>query len=422
MSRHSVLLLAYGQSNADLYPATPALDCDAFGDPRIVTFNDGYGFRGLLGKTRHRPTTDLVPAEAEGQTHKSTRNYQSFQLAAAARLLRECRDEQLQQVIIRAEGQGGRPMLGHVATDGRAFEGILTAVDGGDSIILVNACESIRIAADLARRNGAPLSRVVVNFLHGEADRASSRDEYGKLLEQLIDRFDTLLRDLGLPIHWLILDPAGTTSTGSGNSWSCRLGMADVAARRADVRLIGTGASYPLDDKIHYNSEARVLFGEHFGAAAAQLISVTQGSDTGFDWLLDAPRIAHARLQGNLVDLELTGDREFELVRGRSDLRQTVDGFSVTPAAHCRIKAVEPTGPRGLQVTLDRPPALRGRSALNYAFLMIKPGEPGSVSPYPVGRGGWRSVDALASMVLPGRRIHQWVPGFSIPFAEMEQG
>ncbi len=67
MAERSLLLLAVGQSNADLYPAAPAFECDAFNDPHILTFNDGNGFRGLLGRSPHNPVTDLVPAGVEGQ-------------------------------------------------------------------------------------------------------------------------------------------------------------------------------------------------------------------------------------------------------------------------------------------------------------------------------------------------------------------
>lgn len=422
MSHHSLLLLAFGQSNADLYPAKPALECEAFGDPRIVTFNDGNGFRGLLGQLPRHPVTDLTPAQAEGQAHKKTRDYQSFQLAAAARLLRETDDDDLRQVVIRAEGRGGRRFSGIVSKDGREVEGIMTNVDGSDSQILLNGLETIRISAELARQKGAPLSRVIVNFLHGEADRGLSRAEYAAFLEQIVSRFDEELADLGLPIDWLILDPAGTSTKGSGNAWACRLGMADVAARHPNVRIIGTGAAYPLDDTIHYSSEARALFGEHFGAAAAQLLAMGQGGDAGLGWALEAPRIARARLTGNVVDLELSGDRDFELVRGVSDDQLTVEGFNVTHLSRCMIETVEQTGPRSLRVTLDGPPVLREKSVLNYAFRLLYRDDPRGASPYPAGRGGWRSVEALDSMVLPGRRIHQWVPGFSIRFDEMEQG
>ncbi|WP_299911805.1 hypothetical protein [uncultured Paracoccus sp.] len=422
MTDHSVLLLAYGQSNADLYPAEPALPCEAFGDPRIVTFNDGHAFRGLMGKQRPAKAAALLSAEVAGNASMLTRNYQSFQVAAAARLLAGRELGGLRQVVIRSEGRGGRRFDGIINKRGVHQEGILTNVDGGDSQLLRNALDSIHLAAQLSARGGAPLKRVFVNFLHGEADRGNSAETYADGLRRLIDRFALELAQFGLPVDWLILDPAGTSSTGSGNSWPCRLAMREIATARANVHLIGAGYAYPLDDVIHYGSEARVLFGEHFGAAVAHLLARDNGVESDLGWLLDAPGPPQAVLKGATVDLHLPGNDDFDLIAGLSDVNLTVEGFSTSIAAHCQVTAASQTGPRSVRLELDKPPAQSERATLNYAYQVVLRQHTRSDSPMPAGRGGWRSVRALDSLVLPGRRIHQWVPGFSIPFAEMEQG
>ncbi|TRW98630.1 hypothetical protein FNJ84_03470 [Paracoccus sp. M683] len=422
MSDYSVLLLAYGQSNADLYPSIPALPCPAFDDPRIVTFDDGNAFRGLLGAVAKQPPTALVPAAAASYETKKCRDYQSFQIAAAARLLRERGVNAPHRVIVRAEGRGGRRFHGIISKKGQHVEGILNNADGSDSQILLNMFQTIRQAAELAAGQGAPLRRVIVNFLHGEADRSTETAQYRDNLLTLISRTEEVTQAFGLATDWLILDPAGTSITGSGNSWPCRLAMRDVADATANVHLIGAGYGYPLDDVIHYGSEARALFGEHFGLAAAELLARADGGKTDDGWLLDAPGIRRAVFHGNAVDLHLDGTRHFELVPGISDPNLTVEGFAATIHSRCRVIAAEQTGPRSVRVTLDGTPYDNPRAALTYAYQMVHREDARLDTPMPAGRGGWRSVRAMDSMVLPGRRIHQWVPGFSIPFAEMEQG
>jgi hypothetical protein len=422
MTDHSVLLLAYGQSNADLYPAEPALPCEAFADPRILTFDDGQAFRGLLGAVRRRPVTALVPALIASEETKKTRNYQSFQIAAAMRLLQERGSTAPNAVIVRAEGRGGRRFDGYFSKNGQHNEGILTNVDGSDSQILLNTLETMQTSVELARAQGVPVRRMVVNFIHGEADRGGSRARYRGGMESMIARIDAEAGQLGLRVGWLILDPAGTSSRGSGNDWPCRQAMRDVADARANVHLIAAGYAYPLDDTIHYSSESRALFGEHFGAAAAALLARDAGTDSDLGWLLDAPRPPRAVIMGNRVELHLDGTEDFDLISGISDGALTVEGFSTSLVSRCLITTVVQTGPRSVRVVLDREPAEDARAALNYAFQILRPDATRTPSPLPAGRGGWRSVKALDSISLPGRRIHQWVPGFSIPFAEMERG
>ncbi|AUH33392.1 hypothetical protein [Paracoccus tegillarcae] len=421
MSAHSILLLAYGQSNSDVYPAKPAQACDAFNDPRIVTFDDGNAFRGLLGALPKAPVTALVPAASASYETKKCRDYQSFQIAAAARLFHEGAPEGLRQVIVRAEGRGGRRFHGIVKNE-RHIEGILDNADGTDSQILLNMLETIRIAAEMAAGSGAPLRRIIVNFIHGEADRSTPRDFYRKNFEALIARVAELAAQLGVEVDWLILDPAGTASLGSGNNWPCRLAMQEVADAYDNVHLIGGGYGYELDDVIHYSSASRALFGEHFGAAIAALLAGGAGGAADTGWLLSAPRIERAVLSGRQVELHLGGDKEFQLVPGISDPNLNCEGFDVTLATRCQIEAVQQTGPRSVRVTLEKPPIDDHRAALTYAYQIIHGKDNRMDSLMPAGRGGWRSVAALESMVLPGRRIHQWVPGFFMPFAEMEQG
>ena len=421
MSDYSVLLMAYGQSNADLYPAIPAQPCAAFDDPRIVTFDDGSAFRGLLGGQRKVPVTALVPAAAASYETKKCRNYQSFQIAAAARVLHEGAPEGLRHLIVRAEGRGGRRFHGIVKNE-RHIEGILNNADGTDSQILLNLHESIAIAADLAAQSGAPLRRIIVNFIHGEADRGTPRAIYLQNFQTLMDRVAQQAERLGVPLDWLILDPAGTSSRGSGSNWPCRLAMQDVADAARNVHLIGGGYAYELDDVIHYSSESRALFGEHFGAAIAALLARDAGQPTALDWLLNAPRPKRAVLSGPHIDLHLDGSEDFQLIAGISDPNLNIDGFDVTLAAKTRVQTVQQTGPRSVRVTLERPPAGLDRAALTYAYQLIQGKDSRMDSRLPAGRGGWRSERALHSIVLPGRSIHQWVPGFVMPFAQMEEG
>lgn len=421
MGDYSVLLMAYGQSNADLYPAEPAQPCAAFDDPRIVTFDDGSAFRGLLGARRKTPVTALVPAAAASYETKKCRNYQSFQIAAAARILHEGAPEGLRHLIVRAEGRGGRRFHGMIKNE-RHIEGILNNADGTDSQILLNLHDSIAIAADLAARSGAPLRRIIINFIHGEADRGTPAPIYRQNFQLLMARVARQAESLGVPLDWLILDPAGTSSQGSGSNWACRLVMQELARANDNVHLIGGGYAYELDDVIHYSSESRALFGEHFGAAIAALLAREAKVETDLAWLLDAPRPERAVLSGQHIDLYLDGPQDFRLVAGISDPNLNVDGFDVTLAAKTRVQTVRQTGPRSVRVTLEHPPAAPERAALTYAYQLIQGKDPRMASRLPAGRGGWRSERALSSIVLPGRSIHQWVPGFAFPFAQMEQG
>lgn len=422
MADQSVLLLAYGQSNADIYPAGPALPCAAFGDPRILSFDDGEAFRGLMGGVPKRRVTRLLNALAAADETVRTRNVQSFQISAAARLLRETGSAAPAAVIVRAEGRGGRRFHGIYARSGQHVEGLLSNVDGSDSRILLNLLEALRVSARLARQQGVPLRRIIVNFLHGEADRNTPREIYREGMERMIARVAAEAEALELPVDWLLLDPAGTGSQGSGNAWPCRLAMRDVADQRANVHLLGAGYAYPLDDAIHYSSPSRALFGEHFGAAAAHLLARDAGAGSDLGWLLDAPPPPRAVLNGNRVDLHLDSAEAFELVPAISDAALTVEGFSTTQAALCRIIEVIQTGPRSVRVMLDGVPANHDQAMLNYAFQILAPDVTCRSSPLPVGRGGWRSTRALDSISLPGRQIHQWVPGFSLPFARMARG
>lgn len=421
MSDYSVLLLAFGQSNADLYPASPALDVPVFRDPRILTFNEPAAWRGLLGRPREGKAPGLAQAQWASNRTRVCSDYQSFQIAAAARLLYELNDPHLRHVIIRSEGRAGR-RFGGAIVKGEDVDGILTNLDGSDSQILLNALDAIALAANRAPRRNAPLQRVIVTVMHGESDRATSRIAYRSGLETMIDRIDGFAAGLGLPVDWLIMEPGGTTTQGGGNAWPCRLAMHDVAGARENVHLTGCGYPYALDDVIHHNAETRLLIGDHLGAAAAQLLAQAGGRDLDFGWLLDVPAPAEARLAGTTVDLRLGGDEPFEVVSGLSDSNLTVEGFATTIKSRCRVTGVQPVALNQVRITLDRPPKPSPAACLTYAFQIVRGQDKRIEINLAAGRGGWRSVRSLQSLTLPGRQVHQWVPGFCIPFAEMQQG
>lgn len=400
----SLLIFSYGQSNADCHDAGPSFTAKCLRDPRIVVPNDGYGFRGLVGRPRKKPITGFEPAFDNAPL------VQSIGHAAAARYLLENPKTAYSKIIVRSGAKGGRPLCGFKNGD-RDIYGIYLDSAGDLSPLLMDMFEDIRQIAAAAKAEGAPIDHVVIPFFHGEADRSATRSGYTAVLSDMMNVIEKRLAKLDLPVTWLMTQPSGTSASHAGNAWANRMSVLDICDARANVHFASANYAYELCDAAHLNATSKALIGEKLGL---QMSNVLHGVP------LAPTKLLHARMDGTTIDLTFDGPYGVKLVQRELPNPHTPYGFEIDGRSDQLIKRVRQIGTHQVQLHCALP-VCASQGELRYAFSRNVRGQSDDETLYPFGRGGLCENWETKSSVIPRRRVRRWVPGFALPLSEFAQ-
>lgn len=394
---HSILFMSFGQSNADCHNAGPAFDRPILDDPRIVLPNDGFGFRGVMGRPRTKVIDGFVPS------YGFDPKCQSSGVATAVRFLHDANDADIGQVIVRSGAKGGRPLVGRIHRD-RVIEGIFREHDGTASILMLSMIEDIQQMAAAADEMGQPIHHMFIPFYHGEADRNTPRAEYIALLTQMMDIIDDAAIDLGIPTTWLLTQASGTAPMHNGNAWENRLGIKDIADIRPNAAFANANYAMPLFDSAHLDATGKVLTGEQVGRCAARI----------HNGQMPTAPIApiSATTDGCSIHVQLRTPATTVIDRECVPAPRFTDGFEVTGQAADFVQSITPTADGHLTLTCAGP--VPAGCQLNYAYSRRSHNDPTEDVLYPFGRGCLRTTQSVASLILPDRELHDWVPAFSI--------
>lgn len=404
-----LLIMAYGQSNADRYISKPRLDSELLSNMSVITLTSGLGVRGRayapngrLHKNRiaeftidgKRVADEGAPRVLPATYHEAKGTALLLSAGAVASALTNA-----PLTGVRAASKGGLRFVS--LPDREGVSGIYRLADGSISPIVTGLVEdAVELADHLAAQTGARPDRCDILFLHGEADRSTPAEAYVAQFREARAEITQRLAEQGLTPRWILTQPAGTSPRGDGNAWQSRRGILMALADDPTLIFAGPLYPYPLADHIHYGAEGKALIGELCGRIIAQL-------DAGEPWLTPMP--TGWRLEGGLLHVDFDTP---EPLRIDADARAIgAHGFHVPSGVG--IAGAEVSSDSTVTITLDETPAKP--FTLNYAFYRNQKGDPPEGPPfYPVGGGALRTEWGEPSMLVPGRTLHKWVPGFSM--------
>lgn len=403
MKKSSILVMMFGQSNADAHNAGPSLPAPFLDNARCVVPNDGRTFQGWRGRPATKPITGFVPS------YNPLGKIQSIGAAIGCSVLDRMKDDEtLDRVIVRSAARGGCPLLAREG-NGRVTPGIHLDLDGSRSAIFEGFIGDVRQIRAAAEADGAPIRQVYIPFFHGEADRSAPHEEYRQNLERMMDDAEAALAEMSLGCTWLMTQASGTAEGSTGNAWATRACLDDITTQRHNAHLVATNYGLALADSVHLNARSKALIGE---LIARRLVALETGNDKSIT------RLAHMIVQDNMVDLLFDSPTGITFDTTRFPLPDTALGFSVTGQRDQEILSVEQTGPATVRLICALP--LEGpKTRVSYAFqkaISIKDHVP--EHPYPVGRGCLREDWSAPSRILEGEELLSWVPAFSVPLPQ----
>lgn len=400
----SLLILHYGQSNADCHNAGPAFDAECLRDPRIVVPDDGYGFRGLAGRPRRKQIENFIPA------HEDAPLVQSIGKAAAARYLLETPDTAYSQIIVRSSAKGGRPLCGYRKGD-RLVDGIFLDADGDLSPLLTDMFEDVRQIVGVAEDMGEPITEVVIPFFHGEADRAADRSAYATVLMDMMNVVEEKFAEMGLQPHWLVTQPSGTSGGYAGNAWDSRMSVLDVCAERSNAHFVAANYAYELIDAAHLSGTGKALVGEILGQQIARVLHETS---------LEPTKVVSATMDEYWIDLTFDGPFGITLDDSHFPAPHVPHGFEIAGRSDQSVTSVEVLSNTELRIHCSQPLSTT-QGQLQYAFSSNAGCKYNDESKFPFGRGSLCEDWAVPSAIVPDTVLRRWVPGFAIPLGEIAQ-
>lgn len=437
----AVMILAYGQSNAEAYQSGPRPDAPILQDARVETLTSGNGVRGHgyapdgQRKTPNagfwRDGRKLKPADY-ARSHPmadSDPGNSSILHAAAATVIARGRAD---KAYVRAASRGGAQMIGTPSAHGNRITGIFRLEDGAVSPILSDLIETARDFRGVAAEAGHQLGRVYVLLVHGEADRATAAGRYLRAVLQAKAEVTARLRAEGLGVHWLVTQTAGTSAAFAGNAWPSRLAALDLQAGiDPDMTFLGPLYPYALADGIHHDAGAKALIGELAGLAIARL-------EAGDPWATPRPALWRM-LDPHRVEIEVETEVPLAVdpgMRGYDTL-----GFSLAEPARNTLLRAEVFGNDRLHLHFAEP--VTADLELGYAWRLCpserRAGPPtgragegadggmidgkGPLDTRAFGGGAVRTRWVQHSTVIAGARHHHWLPGFRVTIRpELGQG
>lgn len=403
MGKSSILVMLFGQSNADAHNAGPSLPVPFLDNPRCVVPNDGRSFQGWRGRERTQPITGFVPS------YNPKCKIQSIGAAIGCTILDQMSDDKsLERVIVRSAARGGCPLRGRTKHD-RVTPGIHLDMDGTRSSIFEGLIEDVRMIKLAAETDGAPIRHVYIPFFHGEADRSADRETYRQHLEQMMNEADAIFADMGLSVDWLLAQASGTAEGSNGNAWASRICLDEIAVNRPNAHMAIANYGYQLADTVHLTARSKAMVGELIGRRITEL-------ETGAGTSLT--RLAHFLVKDNIVELLFDSPTGITLDETRFPAPASTLGFSITGQKGQEITEIRQTGPATIRLVCALP--LHGeKTCINYAFeRSIGNPEHVPLHHFPVGRGCLREDWSARSKILEGEDLLSWVPAFSMPLAK----
>ena len=388
----SIVVMAYGQSNADVHTSGPRLDSPAWDDPGILVPDDGRGIRGLMGTFPHAPFDGFSPAGLA-----EPRN-QSLLLAAAARLRHEL-GPAAPRVVIRSAAKGGRRLLGIRQKD-RNVTGLLREVDGRPAALLRDFLNQTRAIVAACAARGHPAEAIYVLWLHGESDRAMGAQEYAALVEELVGTVTDSLGDLGLPVRWLSVQPGGTSGGGTGSLWPNRQAQLDPPLSQI-APAVAAGYLCDYVDQMHYGPRGKAYLGEWLGHVIAQY-------HQGVPYRLPPPPRAERSADGLM--LRFDPDRA-PLAQGDA----APDGLVLMDRMAELPSRADWAGDRAIRVT----PVVTTMDSLcapriAYAYRRNAAPDRSVLTGRAFATGNLRTTYEIASILAPGTRLWEPIPAFCI--------
>ncbi len=387
---YSLLLMHYGQSNADVHHDGPAKADGFFASDAVVMPNDQVGFRGWMGLHRQDDITGFVRSDA-----KLAVDIQSIGAAAGAGIMAAEGSQKPDRVIIRSEAKGGLRFIG-----GDGFGGIYLDEHREYAPTYLNLIQTIREIAHTAEQTKIPVKRIYLHFVHQESDRGDTRRSYLAKLHNFIADVECDIAHLDIPIVWLLSQAGGSSTAGNGNAWPNRLALLDIEDRTRNIHVIMARYAYPLCDEMHMGADAKILVGELLGHA----ITALEKNEEFY-----APRIKTVTRSNRKIIVEFDSQTPLVIDASQHPVSLPNYGFSVFPGNNTTISSVEQTGPRKICVYFiedlpDHPVFLR------YAYLNnVKKSEG---SGFCVGGGALREIWEKSSLGLPGQKLYKWALGF----------
>ena len=403
MSAHSVLLLAFGQSNADVHDHGPRAVPSEHDDSPVVCPDDGWGIRGLMGRVPVAPISGFVPA---GSVEPKI---QSLLASAGLRFWQDNTDPDLKRVIVRSEARGGRRFLGFMQGD-REIDGIFQNHDGQDSQILKNLITTIIETVAAAKSDGIPVKKIYITWLHGESDRAMPRADYRTLLTTLMETVEAAIAGVGVELEWLLVQSSGTGTRGGGNYWPSRLAIFDVASARPNVTVVAAGYAYEMCDGSHFSQEGKLLLGEQVGRLVAH-------AQIGDDVTL--PFLRNAKLSGATIDMTFDTDDGLLIDMTSLPAVDALAGFAVYDRQGTSLEKVEVTGDETVRLTLNKVPHIASVE-VSYAYARNPVNASPAATDFPVGRGHLRSRASSPSKFVPGKKLYDWAAGFHLTGQDLQ--
>lgn len=399
MEKSSILVMMFGQSNADAHNAGPSLPAPFLDNPRCVVPDDGRGFQGWRGRERLEPITGFVPSYDPGC------KIQSIGAAIGCAVLnRMAADRSLERVIVRSAARGGCPLRAR-ENHGRVTPGIHLDLDGTRSRVFESFIEDVRQIREIAEAEGTPIRHLYIPFLHGEADRSADHDTYRAQLEQMMDDADAAFAAMGLATDWLLVQASGTAEGATGNAWASRTCLDDIAQQRPNAHVALANYGFELNDTVHLTARSKALAGE---LIARRIVELERGKPCHLT------RLAHIVVTGNEVELLFDSPTGITLDDTRFPAPEAPFGFSITGQRDQAILGVRQTGPATIRLICALP--LAGpKTRINYAFQRAV-GDPAHVPVhrFPVGRGCLREDWSAPSRIVEGEDLLNWVPSFSV--------
>ncbi|SPF79104.1 hypothetical protein ALP8811_03039 [Aliiroseovarius pelagivivens] len=399
--QHSILLLAFGQSNADVHDAGPRIFADVENSFPIFMPNDGKRIRGYMGRER--------TSKIDGFDHISLapQAIQSLLVAAAARLYTDLGDDAPERMIVRSEARGGRRFNGN-KTNGVVVDGIYRNHDGTHSTIFLNLLKTLDECLSVA--DGLPISQVHLVWLHGEADRAMARESYSNHFIDFKSDVENHLRNYGVDPQWWLVQASGTGSMGGGNHWPNRLSVIDMADQHDNVVFPLAAYAYEQIDGAHFSGRGKRQLGENLGRIIAL-------KENGADHVV--PRPISSFSSGNEVVLEFCTDHPLVIdEESHPAPDRTVLGFHTRDRYKSTLVDVEVVDKVHIKLRFDREPSLE-TLVINYAYQHNRRGEMSAKSAYPVGRGCLRNTVSSSSIYDEDTTLHDWAAGFSIAYRDL---
>ncbi|SHF79180.1 hypothetical protein SAMN05444339_11312 [Loktanella atrilutea] len=408
--RNPLLLLSYGQSNAEAHVAGPRPSSPLLEDRRVVALASGMGLRG------HLYGADGARRSRRGDFYRDGRRLEEHQVGSVHPLSDHNIENSsilhaagsvlvggnlFEKVYVRAAARGGMRLVGRPSPKNR-ISGIFRLSDGEISPLFEDLLNSAEDLVQIGAQSGEGMTRCYILFIHGEADRSTKFEDYWADFLDMKRRVDAHLAGLGLDVHWLVTQSAGTDHNFGGNDWEVRKGAIHPDVRSVpNLTFLGPLYPYALDDFIHHDAEAKALIGELAATAIREI-------DRGRPWNGPMPQ-DWGLLDARSACITVSSDTPLVI-----DTRHPYDhfGFSLAPRIRNRIVAVDLAGPRQIRIRFEAD--IAKPIEIDYAFRHRFPDTQVTARPMAFGGGQIREAWGEDSVLLPGKTLHKWLPGFRI--------